>query len=347
MHVRACDVGTSVEAGKELGALELFAEVDSAHVVSLARQLEPLWARTGEVLMRQGEHATSFLIITSGGGEVRHAGRGGAAVAEVSAGVVVGEIALLRNSRRTATVVALDNLHGYIGQKPAFATMLAVPYIAEKLVRTARQRVAAFVNPVPIQLKDGRQLQLRPVLPGDLARIAQGRMRFSPETLRRRFMSVGTPTRAMLAYLSEVDYVDHFAWVVTDGVDGPVVADARYVRDRDDPTLAEIAFTVADAYQGCGLGTQLFASLAAAAQIEGIERFHAYVLEDNAPARALLNRLAMKWLRYEPGVVETNFDVPALNDLAAVMKAQELQRIYDTSHQVIHAFEQPPSLHPN
>ncbi len=36
-------------------------------------------------------------------------------------------------------------------------------------------------------------------------------------------------------YLFEVDYVDHFVWVLTDGVDGPVVADARFVRDEADP----------------------------------------------------------------------------------------------------------------
>ena len=65
-------------------------------------------------------------------------------------------------------------------------------------------------------------------------------------------------------YLSQVDYVDHFVWVVTDGIDP--VADARFVRDESDPTVAEIAFTVADAYQGRGIGGFLIGALSIAAE---------------------------------------------------------------------------------
>ena len=44
------------------------------------------------------------------------------------------------------------------------------------------------------------------------------------------------PTQSLMTYLFEVDYVDHFVWVMTDGPDGPGVADARFVRDENDPT---------------------------------------------------------------------------------------------------------------
>ena len=109
--------------------------------------------------------------------------------------VLVGEIALLRNQPRTATVTTTEALSGYIGDEGAFAIMAELPGITERMVRTARQRLAAFVVPIPVSLSDGTELLLRPVLPGDSERSAHGPVEFSSETLYRRFMS----TRAAAA----------------------------------------------------------------------------------------------------------------------------------------------------
>ncbi|MBV8929857.1 MAG: GNAT family N-acetyltransferase [Mycobacteriaceae bacterium] len=328
---------TAVDA-RALTELDVFAGVDAADLAALAAELEPLQAAPGAVLMRQGERALSFLIIASGRAEVRHTGVTGAtAVAVVPPGLIVGEIALLRHAPRTATVIAEDELCGYVGYEPAFAALLDIPDIAERLVRTARQRLAAFVTPVPVQLRDGSELMLRPILPGDGVRVIKGRVWFSPDTLYRRFLSVRTPTEALLTYLSEVDYVDHFVWVVTDGVDGPLVGDARFVRCEDDPATGEIAFTVADAYQGRGIGTLLFGALAIAAQVDGVERFHAEVLAANAPARALLDRLGGRWERDDPGVVAVTVDVPDSEDLP--FRLASADKIRDVARQVINAFD--------
>ena len=135
------------------------------------------------------------------------------------------------------------------------------------MVRTG-QRLAAFITPILVSV-DGTELLLRPVLPGDAERFKSNGS-FSQETLYRRYQG-GAPSEGQLAYLFEVDYVDHFVWVVTDGVDGPVIADARFVRDEDDPSSAEVALTVADTYQGRGLGAVRVGALAVAARIDGIE----------------------------------------------------------------------------
>ena len=180
------------------------------------------------------------------------------------AGKIVGEIALLRDIPRIATVTTAEPLTGWIGDNDAFARMVHIPGVMPRLLRTVRQRLAAFITPIPIRVRDGTHLMLRPVLPGDDERTVHGHIQFSSETLYRRFMTARVPSPALMHYLSEVDYVDHFVWVVTDGSDP--VADARFVRDESDPTVAEIAFTVADAYQGRGIGSFLIGALSIAAQ---------------------------------------------------------------------------------
>ena len=328
--------GVSAVSAEELAALHVFADIPVDDLAALAANLDPLHAVAGEVLMRQGEQAMSFSIITSGRVEIRHVGPDGqVVVAELSAGTIVGEIALLRNAPRTATVIAKEDVYGYVGYNGAFECMLGMPVIADRMVRTARQRLAAHIAPIPVLADNGAGLVLRPVLPGDAERFEVSGA-FSRQTLYRRYQG-SAPTEARLAYLFEVDYVDHFVWVVTDGVDGPVVADARFIRDEDDPGSAEVALTVADAYQGRGIGTLLLVALAVAARIDGIERFHAQVLSDNPTARALGDKVNARWEQEEPGVVTTTGQIPALDDLP--LDYDTRRQIQHMARRVIDAFD--------
>jgi CRP-like cAMP-binding protein len=321
---------------EELAALNVFADIPAEDVAALAANLEPLHAAAGEVLMRQGERAVSFAIIASGRVEIRHVGPDGQiAVTELSPGTIVGEIALLRNAPRTATVIAKDDVCGYIGYEVAFERMLAMPVVADRMVRTARQWLAAYIAPIPVSAKDGARLLLRPVLPGDAERFKSDGS-FSRETLHRRYQG-GAPTEGRLAYLFEVDYVDHFVWVVTDGMDGPVIADARFIRDEDDIASAEVALTVADAYQGRGIGTLLLGALALAARVDGIERFHARALSDNPRARALGDQVNARWEHEEPGVVTTTGQIPAPADVP--LDYDTRRQIQHVARQVIRAFD--------
>ncbi len=320
----------------ELAALQVFADIPEQELAALAAGLEPLHAVAGEVLMRQGEKAVSFAIIASGRVEIRHVGPDGqVTVTELSPGTIIGEIALLRDAPRTATVIAKDDVCGFRGYNDAFDHMLAMPVVAERMVRTARQRLAAYISPIPISTKDGAQLLLRPVLPGDAERFTSNGS-FSRETLYRRYQG-GTPTEARLVYLFQVDYVEHFVWVVIDGADGPVIADARFIRDEDDPASAEVALTVADAYQGRGIGTLLLGALAVAARVDGVKRIHARVLSDNPPARALGDKVNARWEHEEPGVVTTTGEIPDLADLP--LDSGLRRRIEHVARQVIHAFD--------
>jgi protein lysine acetyltransferase len=318
----------------ELATVKIFEGCSLSDLVPLADCVQPLRAAAGQVLMRQGEQAVSFLLISSGSAEIEHVGDDGEVIVEQAfPGMIVGEIALLHNIPRTATVTAAEPLTGWIGDNDAFIRMVHVPGIMDRLLRTVRQRLAAFITPIPIRVRDGTELLLRPVLPGDSERTVHGHVRFSGETLYRRFMTAHLPSPALMHYLSEVDYVDHFVWVVIDGTDP--VADARFVRDESDSTIAEIAFTVADAYQSRGIGSFLIGALSIAARINGVERFSARMLSGNVPMRAIMDHYGAVWQREDVGVITTVIDVPRRRDVG--LKRDMADRINRVARQVIEA----------
>jgi CRP-like cAMP-binding protein len=319
-----------------LAQMGLFDDCSPEQLRTVAERLRPLRAESGQVLMRQGEHAAFFILIQSGQVEISHTGDDGAVVIdEASAGVIVGEIALLRDRPRTATVTATETLSGFIGDEKAFAAMLDLPGVSERLLRFVRQRLAAFITPIPVRLKDDTELLLRPVLPGDSERLNNPTVEFSSETLYRRFMSTRAPSPSLMNYLFQVDYIDHFVFVLVDGADGPVVADVRFVRDVEDPSVAEIAFIVADDYQGRGIGNFLMDAVTVAARVGGVQRFTARLLAENHAMRGILERFGAQWQRDEPGVVTTIFEVPGIEDLR--VSPQVAEEIRAMTREVVRA----------
>lgn len=319
---------------EELARMNIFEGCSAEDLSPLAASIHPLRAAAGRVLMQQGERAVSFLLISSGTAEVKFVGDDGVVRVECALpGMIVGEVALLRDAPRSAAVTTIEPLIGWIGDRDAFGRLLHIPGIMQRVLSTARQRLAANVAAVPIRLRDGTELMLRPVLPGDDERTVHGHIHFSSETLYRRFMSARLPSPALMHYLSEVDYVDHFVWVVADGSDP--VADARFVRDEVDPTTAEVAFTVADVYQGRGVGSFLIGALSVAALVSGVERFSARMLSDNVPMRTIMDHYGAVWRREDVGVITAVIDVPRWRDLH--MKREMVDQIKNIARQVIEA----------
>lgn len=323
----------------DLAALEFFAGCRPSLLEPLAAQLRPLSAAPGQVLIRQGDQAVTFMLIESGRVQISHAVPDGEPVVlDIEPGLIVGEIALLRDAPRTATVIATEAVTGWVGDRDAFDTILHLPGMFDRLVRIARQRLAAFITPIPVQVRNGDWFYLRPVLPGDVERTLNGPVEFSSETLYRRFQSVRKPTKALLEYLFEVDYADHFVWVLTEGALGPVIADARFVREGHDSTTAEVAFTVGDDYQGRGIGTLLMGALVVSAGYVGVQRFSARVLSDNYAMRKIMDHLGATWQRDDLAVVITEVDVPPVETLP--FTAELTAQIRDVTRQVIRAVSQ-------
>jgi protein lysine acetyltransferase len=301
----------------DLARLPVFSGCAPSELTTLASMLSPLDEPSGAVLARQGESARSFLLVTTGEAAVlRDDGSGEHQVATVGPGAIVGELSVLRGAPRSATVTATLPLTGYAGDAGAFAALLDVPGVAERIARTARQRLAANTRPVEVTLRDGARLHIRPILPSDRGKLADTQPGFSRESHYKRFFSAPPLSDKVVQYLVDVDYGDHFAWVAlaADDPGEPGVASARYIRERAAHDTAEVAFSVIDDYQGRGIGMLLFGALGVAAAENGIRHFRARVLAENEPMRAILRRAGAHLDFAEPGVLETVVPIPAFGD---------------------------------
>ncbi len=293
----------------DLERCDLLAAAARADLKSLAGLLVAFAAPAGTVLLRRGDVAEHFLLLTSGRARVAFGEEGAQKAAAVEKGSILGEMALLRGARRSATVTAVTETRGLKGGRAAFAQLLAIPGVLEQVVTTARQRLAADLVPVPVTLRDGTAAGLRPIYPGDQYALVRGEPLFSVKTRYQRFLGAVHLTPPLARYLAEVDYVDHFAWVAVDSADVPV-GGASYVRSASDRARADISFLIEDEFQGRGLGTLLMGAIAVAARRNGISRFYADVLAENVPMRAILDRARIKWQPAHAGVVHGYAAVP-------------------------------------
>ena len=184
-----------------------------------------------------------------------------------------------------------------------------------------------------IELPDGTEALIRPVVSSDRDRALEAFERLSPESRYRRFF---TPIPAlgerMLTRLTDVDHEDHVAWCVLhrDEDSEPGLGAASFWRCKDDRTKAEIAFTVLDGFQRRGVGTLLLGILAIQAKRRGIETFLAFALGTNA---SLVNwfRAIGAEIRFDGGQFEiawplSNLDAP--KTLPTTLASERLMNWY-------------------
>jgi acetate---CoA ligase (ADP-forming) len=129
-----------------------------------------------------------------------------------------------------------------------------------------------------VVLRDGSTVHVRPVRADDGPAIRAFLEAISPESIGFRFFGVPNLDWAT-AWSVDVDYANRVALVVESGMPRTVIAHAAYIRIDSDH--AEVAFLVADEWQGHGISTILLAHLAGIAEQHGISTFTAEVLPVN------------------------------------------------------------------
>jgi GNAT superfamily N-acetyltransferase len=141
------------------------------------------------------------------------------------------------------------------------------------------------VRPYPSELArdvvtdHGEILQLRPIRPDDAELLVRFHRGLSPDSIYRRYFSIHPELSDIeVRHLTQVDYVDRFAYIVESG--DALVGVGRFDRIPG-TTEAEVAFIVADEFQHRGIGLLLLDHLADEAWSLGITEFTAETQADN------------------------------------------------------------------
>jgi CRP-like cAMP-binding protein len=132
-------------AVEQLKRVALFSACTKQELELIAGATTQLRFETGQVLAREGERGHEFIVIVEGKARVDVGGR---EVAVLASGDFFGEIALLDDGPRTATVTAeTDLVAEVIGQREFNGLIAGAPHLAKNLlVGLARRLRAADVQ---------------------------------------------------------------------------------------------------------------------------------------------------------------------------------------------------------
>jgi GNAT superfamily N-acetyltransferase len=155
-------------------------------------------------------------------------------------------------------------------------------------------------------------VEIRPLRASDRGALLAFHDALSAESRYRRFLSATKELgESQLDYFTNIDHHDHEAVVAMDSDPPAMVGVARFVRLAGNPDEAEVAVTVADASQGHGVGTALMHALVDRARAEGVVRFEALMMADNARMLDLLKEIgAVEPVRSGSGTTEVKLPIP-------------------------------------
>ena len=143
-------------------------------------------------------------------------------------------------------------------------------------------------------LDDGTAVTIRAVRPDDKARIVKAFLALEPHSIYARFFHAKTElSEQELRQLTEIDYVSAVVLLATIGArpQETVIGLGRYAASDGS---AEVAFVVAEDYVGRGIAGRMLHHLTDIARENGIAKFEADVLEDNAAMLAVFRESGLE-----------------------------------------------------
>jgi CRP/FNR family transcriptional regulator, cyclic AMP receptor protein len=124
-----------------LQGVPLFASCSKAEIQRLASLADELDLGEGATLIREGERGREFLVIVDGTVSVTKRGK---TIRDLGSGDFIGEIALVSDVPRTATVTATSRVRLLVVTDRAFRGLIEeMPSIATKVLQSLGERLHA------------------------------------------------------------------------------------------------------------------------------------------------------------------------------------------------------------
>ncbi len=138
--------GIPAEVVRHFQSVPLFAQVSKRGIRSVIQAATEMDVAAGKDLVRQGERGRHLFVILWGTATVIRDGR---RVAELGPGDFFGELALLIDAPRNATVTALTPMEAIVLSRKEFDAALAdAPRMTRKIMKGMATRLAEFDSKV-------------------------------------------------------------------------------------------------------------------------------------------------------------------------------------------------------
>ena len=125
----------------QLKEVPFFSTLSKRELSTVAQQIDEIDVAPGRVLARQGDLGHEFFVILDGTAEVT---RGDTRLAELGPGDFFGEMALVDEERRTATVTATSPMRVLVMTRQAFRAIdRSMPAVHATIVKAIEDRRAA------------------------------------------------------------------------------------------------------------------------------------------------------------------------------------------------------------
>ena len=175
--------------------------------------------------------------------------------------------------------------------------------------------LATGLPPSSAILRDGSAVNVRPVSAGDQGALREFLGGVSTKSLNLRFFG-GIDRDRAAASLADCPPPGDLA-LVAQLAGRPSIA-AHAASYRTGPNRAEVAFLVADAWQGRGLGSIMFSRLAEAARAQGVATLMAQVLPENRGMLTVFERSGHR-VQIRPGVdvIDVRIEITPLPSILA------------------------------